>query len=89
MDQDNVIALKTLEPIQDLLTETLRQGAKKLLALAVEAEVEDFFIKNQKPLEDGRHQFVRNGYLPERGIQTGIGEVRVSVPRVRDRGTIK
>lgn len=39
MNQDNVIGLETLEPIQDLLTETLRQGAKKLLALAVEAEV--------------------------------------------------
>jgi len=89
VDQDNVIALKTLEPIQDLLTATLRAGAKKLLAMAVEAEVETYLEKNQKHMEDGRQQLVRNGYLPERGIQTGIGEVKVSVPRVRDRGTIK
>ena len=27
-----------------------------------------------------------SGYLPERNIQTGIGEVAVKVPRVRDRG---
>ncbi len=89
MDQDNVIAIKTLESSQDFLTETIRQGAKKLLAFAVEAEVEEFLQKHQKPLEDGRNQLVRNGYLPERGILTGIGEVKVSVPRIRDRGTIK
>ena len=29
---------------------------------------------------------MRNGYLPERAIQTGIGPVRVRQPRVRDRG---
>jgi putative transposase len=33
----------------------------------------------------GRQALVRNGYLPERDVQTGIGAVRVKVPRVRDR----
>jgi putative transposase len=33
----------------------------------------------------GRQAIVRNGYLPERAVQTGIGAVRVQVPRVRDR----
>jgi len=33
----------------------------------------------------GRQAVVRNGYLPEREVQTGIGAVRVQVPRVRDR----
>ena len=28
---------------------------------------------------------VRNGYLPEREVNTGIGTVRVKVPRVRNR----
>lgn len=36
-------------------------------------------------LEDGRRAVVRNGYLPERTVQTGIGEVAVRVPKVRDR----
>ena len=31
----------------------------------------------------GRKAVVRNGYLPEREVQTGIGAVRVKVPRVR------
>lgn len=89
MNEDNLIELKTPEPVSDLLTEVLRQGAKKLLALAINLEVEEFLNKHQKPLEDGRQRYVRNGYLPERGIQTGVGEVRVSVPRIRERATIK
>ena len=38
-----------------------------------------------RTLEDGRRAVVRNGYLPERTVQTGIGDVEVKVPRVRDR----
>ena len=34
---------------------------------------------------DGRQAVVRNGYLPERTIQTGLGDVEVKVPKVRDR----
>ena len=34
---------------------------------------------------EGRQAIVRNGSLPEREVQTGIGAVRVKVPRVRDR----
>ncbi|HHN6247716.1 TPA: IS256 family transposase, partial [Acinetobacter baumannii] len=36
-------------------------------------------------LPDGRKAVVRNGYLPERSIQTGIGDVDIKVPKVRDR----
>ena len=35
--------------------------------------------------EKGRKRVVRNGYLPEREVQTGIGPVAARVPRVRDR----
>ena len=34
-------------------------------------------------LEDGRAGVVRNGHLPEREIQTGIGPVTVQIPKVR------
>ncbi len=36
-------------------------------------------------LVDGRQAVVRNGYLPERTIQTGIGDVEIKVPKIRDR----
>ena len=55
--------------------------------LAIEEEVQNFISSYQdKLLTNGSKQVVRNGYLPERTIQTGIGEVAVKVPRVRDRG---
>ena len=56
--------------------------------LAIEAEVETFIesYKTQR-LESGKQRIVRNGHLPEREIQTGIGPVEVKVPRVRDRKT--
>jgi transposase-like protein len=72
---------------KDVLTEVLRQGAQRLLAEAIEAEVAEF-VTNYRALrtETGRQRVVRNGRLAEREIQTGLGGVPVRVPRVRDRG---
>jgi putative transposase len=71
---------------QDVLTEVLRDGARRMLAQAVEAEAAAW-IRAHAHLKDeaGRQQVVRNGHLPERTIQTGIGPVEVQQPRVRDR----
>jgi transposase-like protein len=50
------------------------------------AELSTFLeLYANKTLEDGRRAVVRNGYLPERTVQTGIGDVEIKVPRVRDR----
>jgi putative transposase len=75
-----------LAPSQDVLTDLLRDGARRLLAQAVEAEVAAW-IDDHAHLKDdqGRRQVIRNGHLPERAIQTGIGAVEVQQPRVRDR----
>jgi len=86
MDQSNVVELNSPGQIEDQLTEVLRRGARALLAQAVEAEVEAFLAGHaQWRDEQGRRRVVRNGYLPEREIQTGIGSVAVKMPRVRDR----
>jgi putative transposase len=86
MKEDNVIAFKKPETINDLLTEVLRKGSRQLLAVAIEAEVEEFLAQHANyRTEAGKARFVRNGYLPEREIQTGIGGVMVQVPRVRNR----
>ena len=70
----------------DPLTEVLRQGAKRLLAQAIEAEVQTLLACYADVRdEQGRQAVVRNGYLPQREVQTGIGAVSVHVPRVRDR----
>jgi transposase-like protein len=57
-----------------------------MLREAVEAEVQEFLTRHA-PLKDenNRQRVVRNGYLPERTIQTGLGDIAVTAPRVRDR----
>jgi len=87
MTKDNVLDFKKPEPfVDDPLTDVLRTGARKLLTEALEAEIEDF-LSHYRDLRDhqDRQRVVRNGYLPEREIQTGIGPVAVKVPRARDR----
>ncbi len=71
---------------EDVLTGILRDGAKRVLIQAVEAEV-DTWIESHKHLSDeqGRRQVVRNGHLPTREIITGVGPVEVTQPRVHDR----
>ena len=57
-----------------------------MLAQAVEAEVAAWIDAHSHLKDDaGRRQVVRNGHLPERTIQTGIGEIEVRQPRVYDR----
>jgi transposase-like protein len=70
----------------DPLHALLREGARELIAKAVEAELAGFLeAYADQRLEDGRRAVVRNGSLPERTVQTGIGDVAVRVPKVRDR----
>ena len=87
MNKNKIIALKKPGEIsEDPLTELLRNGAKRLIADAVEAELQDL-LRQHAALrnEQGHLQIVRNGYLPEREIQTGIGPVKIRVPKVRDK----
>jgi len=71
---------------KDVLTDVLRQGATQLLAQAIQAEVAAY-LGSRAHLRDeaGRQQVVRNGYLPQRILLTGIGPVEVQQPRVQDR----
>jgi hypothetical protein len=84
--QDNVIKLIQPGFFDDQLTEILRNGARALLAKAVEAEVADFLDKHADlKTGDGQQRVVRHGHLPEREVMTDIGPVAVRQPRVRDR----
>jgi Transposase, Mutator family len=89
MSNDNVIAFQpseTVAPFSDVLSELVRQGARQIIAQAVEAELKEFLAQYQSLKDDqGRAAIVRNGYLPERTIMTGVGEVEIQVPKVRDR----
>jgi transposase-like protein len=81
----STVTLPGSEP-KDVLSDILRQGARKLLADAVEAEVAEWINRHAHLRDDqGRRQVVRNGHLPERTITTGLGPVEVRQPRVHDR----
>lgn len=89
MTQDNLVEFKTPETSErfsDALSDLVRQGARQIIAQAVEAELSEFLSQYQCLRdESGRQGVVRNGYLPARTITTGVGEVDVQVPKVRDR----
>jgi putative transposase len=83
----NVVKLLPPGSFADPLTEVLRNGARALLAQAIEAEVAEFLAKHADlKTATGLRRVVRHGHLPDREIMTGIGPVGVRQPRVRDRG---
>lgn len=91
MSKDNVLALRNpgiASEVSDVLTQVLRDGAQQMLARAIEAEVAEFLARYRFDRDQaGRARMVRNGHLPERTIQTGLGEVGIKAPRVRDRAS--
>jgi putative transposase len=68
------------------LDELAREGARRMLAAALEAEV-DAYIACFAALTDERgHRLVRrNGHAPARQVATGAGQIEVVRPRVDDR----
>jgi len=105
MTENTVIDLtKPGDFSSDPLTDVLHQGARDILAAALQAEVSAFVAGHAHLLDEvGRHRLVRHGFLPAREVMTiawqaiakqsaekgGIGKVPVQVPRVRDRATAK
>lgn len=74
------------EKSRDPLTELLRSGAQALISKAVELELDALLATyHDLRLTNGHQVVVRNGYLPERTVQTGIGNIDVKVPKIRDR----
>ena len=86
MSKHNVVELSGRATSRDELAGLIRDGARKLISEALEAEVSELLASLSERREaSGRAAVVRNGYQPERAIQTGIGPVRVKVPKVRSR----
>lgn len=73
MKKDTVVSIEEPTTAKDALTEVLREGALKLLAEAVQAELEELPEAYQDECDgESRQGLVRNGYLPAREIQTGL-----------------
>jgi putative transposase len=70
------------------LDELCREGARRMLAAALEAEVEAYIAAHTELVDARGHRLVvRNGHAPARTITTGTGQVEVVRPRVDDRRT--
>ncbi len=73
--------------VEDALTKLIREGAKEVLAAALRAEVDEHIDRFRTVMDaDGKRRVVRNGYLPEREIQTGAGQLAIKQPRARVNG---
>jgi len=73
---------------RDVLTEILRRGARDMLVDAIENEVAEYIQAHSHHRDDRGHRLVvRNGHLPERTIQTGVGLVEIAQPRINDKRT--
>jgi hypothetical protein len=82
----NVVAFADPSVEKDALTALIRQGAQQLLSRAIEIALEERMAELQeRRLTDGCQAVIRNGYHPERQVQTGISPVTVQVPKIRSR----
>ena len=82
----SIVSFPHPDTLDDPLTSVLREGARRLLTQAVEAEAEAFLAAlADERLADGRARVVRHGHGPERMIRTGIGAVPVKRAKLRDR----
>jgi putative transposase len=71
---------------KDLLMEIMREGARKMLIAALEAEVDDFISSCSGARDEGgRRLVVRNGHARPRDIITPLGPLEVQAPRVNDK----
>src|SRR5215831_8607087 len=71
-----------------LIDEIVREGARRMLAEALQAEVDAYvaaFAAERD--ENGRRLVVRNGSHQSREVLTSAGAVEVTVPRVNDKRT--
>jgi len=67
------------------LDELAREGARRMLAAALQAEVADYIERHQERDERGHAKVVRNGRARARKVTMGSGTVEVRAPRVHDR----
>src|ERR1700731_2238134 len=69
-----------------LLDEIVRDGARQMLAAALQAEVAAYIDAHVGEVdENGYRLVVRNGYHDERDVLTAAGAVTVTAPRVNDK----
>ena len=90
MSKDNVVLLDNpvgkMDGDREEQDSLLRKGARKMLEIALEAEVAEYISRHCREVDEkGHRQVVRNGRSKSRGVQTGLGKIEVKAPRVNDK----
>ena len=85
MSKDTTFSNNIRDEIELTLDELARRGAQRMLAIALQAEVDEYIRHHQERDEQGRALVVRNGRAQERTVQCGAGELKIRAPRVNDR----
>jgi transposase-like protein len=68
------------------LDEIVLDGARRMLAAALEAEADDYIARLAGELDErGRRTVVRNGHAEPRTITTAAGRIEVTAPRINDK----
>lgn len=82
----SVVNVDGSTPNGSLIDEIVREGARRMLAAVLEAEVNSYIaeLAGEKD-ENGRRLVVRNGYHQPRSVTTAAGTVEVKAPRVNDK----
>ena len=76
----------TREYSPSMLDEIVREGARRMLAAALEAEVNAYIGAHADERDErGRRRVVRNGHAEPRSITTGAGPIEIQQPRVNDK----
>jgi transposase-like protein len=84
MSNDTTVSF--LNPaFRDEMTDLIRAHAQTAIHQAVLAELDAFLGRHDDTDDQGRRHLVRNGYQPEREVLTGVGPVKVQLPKTRDR----
>jgi len=74
------------EQAEVTLDDLAREGARRMITTALEAEVEEYVASFVEELdEDGKRLVVRNGRARERRLTVGSGTVGIRAPRVNDK----
>jgi len=86
MCKDTTLIDNVRSEIHLTLDELVRHGAQRMLATALQAEVDEYIQRHtQERDEEGHALVVRNGYAQKRTVQCGAGSLKVHAPRVNDK----
>ena len=86
MSKDTTLSDLIRDEIHLSLDELVRRGAQRMLATALQVEVDEYIQRHAGERDENGHALVvRNGRARKRVIQCGAGELKVQAPRVNDK----